>query len=125
MKHSRKWLVLAVFAVVIAAAALLSACDDAEEIIDEIRVEEPTGIAFDGEYITWQKVNADYYTVAVNGGEPQRSNSTTFKYESREDFEVTITSVLGESTASASKTFRHLQPIESENVTIANDGSIS
>lgn len=124
MKHKKIWFLLIIIAVAITAASL-AACDDADDIIDEIMVEEPTGISFDGEYITWQKVNADHYTVSVNGGEAQRSNSTTFKYSSSEDFEVTITSVLGESTASASKTFRHLQPVSASDVTIGKDGTVS
>lgn len=125
MQHKHRWLIMAVLAVVIATAAVLVACDEAEEIIDEIRVEEPTDILFDGEYITWKKVNADYYTVAIDGGEPQRSNSTTFKFSSQSDFEVTITSVLGESTASASKMFRYLKPIDADSVVIASDGAVS
>lgn len=112
--------------VFIGAAVGFASCDKAKDVINDIRVEEVENISYDNGFITWNKVNADYYTVSINKGEPQRSNSTTFAYDSKgETFEVTIVSVLGESTATASKTFIPLAPVDADLVNVSDDGKIS
>lgn len=124
----KKRLVLLIMVAIIATCALacFASCDKAEDVINEIRVEEAENIAYDNGYITWDKTNADYYTVSINGGEAQRSNSTTFAYDSQgERFEVTIVSVLGNSTASASKTFIPLEKVSKENVVVSEGGAVS
>lgn len=124
----KKRLVLLMIVALIAtcAAACFASCDKAEDVINDIRVEEAENIAYDNGYITWNKTNADYYTVSINGGEAQRSNSTTFAYDSEgQRFEVTIVSVLGNSTASASKTFIPLEKVAAENVTVSAGGAVS
>lgn len=83
----------------------------------------PADIYYDGQYLTWDKVDADYYTVSINCGEAQRVNSTTYAYASPgTDFDVTVTAVKGEASKSVSKTFHPLAAIEALNV--YNDGTI-
>lgn len=116
--------IVAIFAIIMLCAFV--ACDDAKNALNDLKVEEAEDIKYDGSYITWKKVNADYYNVAINGGEAQRSNSTTFAYDAQDTtFEVVITSVLGESTATASKTFIPLSKIENDSVNISASGQVS
>lgn len=123
----KRLIVFMIAAVIFVCAAVgLASCDKAKDVINEIRVEEVANISYDNGFITWSKVNADYYTVSINSGDAQRSNSTTFAYDSKgETFEVTIVSVLGESTATVSKTFIPLASIDAENVSISASGELS
>lgn len=116
-KH--KGLLLLFLPVMIVATACLVACNDVQELMMDV----PADIYYDGQYLTWDKVDADYYTVSINGGEAQRVNSTTYAYASpRTDFDVTVTAVKGEASKSVSKTFHPLAAIEALNV--YNDGTI-
>ena len=119
MKKHRS-LILMLIVMVAALAACLAACDKAEEIF----LKAPADVYYDGQYLTWEKVeNAEYYTVSVNGGEAQRVNSTTYAFASPgTDFDVTVSSVKGDTTKSVSKTFHPLATIEELNV--YNDGSL-
>lgn len=85
----------------------------------------PDNIAYDGQYVTWDKVDlADYYLVQVNDGEKVRSNSTTYAYASDIAFDVTVYAVSdGEEKASEAQTFRPLATIET--LYVANDGAVS
>ena len=124
----KKWLVV-VLSVLSALAAMVAfaACGGADDIV----YGTPDNIAYDGQYITWNKAqvavigtSADYYNVTINGGEKQRSNSTTYAYTSSDTFEVTVAAVFdGEEKTSASITFKPLAPIEE--VFIAEDGALS
>ena len=106
-------------AVVIAVIFGIAACNEIEEIL----LDTPADIYYDGEYLTWDKVDADYYTVSVNGSEPQRVNSTTYAYPSEgAELNVTVTVVKGEASDSVSKIFRPLATIAELNV--HNDGSV-
>jgi len=98
----------------------LSACNQVEEIL--YRVES---ITYDGQYITWSKVElADYYFVSINGGERVRCNSTTYTYASEDTFEVTVTAVAGgQDKASGTVTFKPLAKIE--NIAISENGELS
>lgn len=118
MRKNRSLIVaLIVFAAVL--ALCLVACDKVQEIM----LEAPADVYYDGQYLTWNKVDADYYTVSINGGEAQRVNSTTYAYTSSEtDFDVTVSSVKGEASKSVSKTFHKLAAIEQLNV--HNDGTV-
>lgn len=107
-------------ATIIAAACAFTACGKAEELL----YGEPENIAYDGSYVTWGKVDgANYYMVAINGGESSRSNSTTYSYSSTDTFEVTVTAVFDNSEASTSVTFKPLATIET--IYVAEDGVIS
>ena len=119
MKKHRS-LILMLIVMVAALAACLAACDKAEEIF----LKAPADVYYDGQYLTWEKVeNAEYYTVSVNGGDAQRVNSTTYAFASPgTDFDVTVSSVKGDTTKSVSKTFHPLATIEELNV--YNDGSL-
>lgn len=100
---------LVILVVLIVAVACFAACNKVQDILTEA----PDDIYYDGQYLTWDKVDADYYTVSINGGEAQRVNSATYEYASSEnDFEVTISAVKGESSKSVSKTFHLLPTIE-------------
>ena len=109
-------------------AVCLAACETVGEKVEEILEEEifieaPSDIYYDGQYLTWDKAGADYYTVSVDGGVAQRVNSTTYPYvASGIDFDVTVTSVKGEASKSRTKTFHALATIEELNV--YNDGTI-
>lgn len=125
MKRKYIFLITVLMLLVVMVCAF-AACDDAKNALNDLRVEEAEDIKYDGSYITWKKVNAEYYNVVINGGEAQRSNSTTFAYDAQDTtFEVVITSVLGESTATASKTFIPLSKIENDSVNISASGQVS
>ena len=106
-------------AMIAALAACLAACDKA----DEIFLNAPKDVYYDGQYLTWDKVDADYYTVSINGGEAQRVNSTTYAFASPGvDFDVTVSSVKGGATKSISKTFHPLAAVEE--LKAYNDGTL-
>ena len=68
-------LVLCTLVMVIAGAIGLAACSKVQEIL----LKAPENIAYDGTYITWDKVeNAEHYMVQIGNAEPARSNSTTY-----------------------------------------------
>lgn len=114
-------LVICTLVIAIAGAIGLSACSKVREIL----LKAPENIAYDGTYITWDKVdNAEYYMVQIGNAEAARSNSTTYFYEANgELFDVTVSSVLGETQESTSVTFKPLATIAE--VFVGNDGSIS
>lgn len=105
---------------IVAAVFGLTACSKVQEAL----LKAPENIAYDGTYITWDKVSdAEYYYVQIGEGEPQRSNSTTFYYEANGTvFDVTVSSVLGETQESASVTFKPLAAVS--NITVENDGAV-
>lgn len=96
---------------VIVVAVALVLCFTACSKVQEVLMDVPENVYYDGQYLTWDKVEADYYTVSINGGEAKRANSATYSYPSTTDFEVTITVVKGEASKSVSKSFRYLAPI--------------
>ena len=120
MKKKLLILFLSVIGTVMLALGI-SACSKVQEIL----LKAPENIAYDGTYITWDKVDdAEYYMVQIGNAEAARSNSTTYYYEANgESFDVTVSSVLGETQESASVTFKPLATIEE--VFVGNDGSIS
>ena len=85
----------------------------------------PENIAYDGQYVTWDKVElADYYLVQINNGDKVRSNSTTYAYTSDSSFDVTVYAVSdGEEKASEAQTFRPLATITT--LYVADDGAVS
>ena len=116
----RKVLLLVCTVIMIVAGAIgLSACSKVKEIL----LKAPENIAYDGTYITWDKVdNAEYYMVQIGNADAARSNSTTYYYEANgESFDVTVSSVLGDAQESASVTFKPLAVIEE--IFVGNDGS--
>ena len=116
-KHKGLFVLLIVMVAIL--AGCLAACDKVQEII----MDAPADVYYDGQYLTWDKVDADYYTVSINGGEAQRVNSTTYAYASPgADFDVTVAAVKGEASKSVSKTFHPLATIEELNV--YNDGTL-
>lgn len=116
-KHKGLFVLLIVMVAIL--AGCLAACDKVQEII----MDAPADVYYDGQYLTWDKVDADYYTVSINGGEAQRVNSTTYAYASPgTDFDVTVAAVKGEASKSVSKTFHPLATIEELNV--YNDGTL-
>lgn len=104
----------------IAGAFAVSACSKVDNMLYT-----PQNVAYDGQYVTWNKVElADYYYVTINGGEKARSNSTTYAYQSDDTFEVTVSSVSdGEEKASTSQTFKPLAKINE--VFVSDNGEIS
>ncbi len=115
----KKFLILLSVLVMCAAACGLVGCKKAKDLI----YPAPENIAYDGQYITWNKIdNANHYTVAINGGEAARSNSTTYAYASTDTFEVTVTAVFDHAEQSASVTFKPLAPITA--VHVEEDGAI-
>lgn len=116
----KKLLILLIsLAALCAAVCGFAACDKVSELL----FGAPENISYDGAYITWDRVEAaNHYTVSIDGGEPQRSNSTTYAYVSDAAFEVTVTAVFDESETSASVTFKPLAKIEA--VYVSDDGGI-
>ena len=86
---------------------------------------KPTEIAYDGEVITWNKVElADHYTVAINDGEAKRVNTNSFAYNAGgEAFDVTVSAVIGEKSFGTSMHFTPLATIEE--VTVSEKGALS
>ncbi len=119
----KRKIVLSLLAVFLIAAAVvgISGCKKVQEVL----LQAPENITYDGTYITWDKVkDAEYYTVQINEAEPARSNSTTYFYEANgEAFDVVVSSVLGETKESTAANFKPLATIET--VTVDKDGSIS
>lgn len=118
----KKKIFIIVFSVIAAAfgAFALTGCKKAQELF----YKAPENIEYDGQYITWGKVeNAKHYTVSVDGGEAARCNSTTYAYASYETFEVTVTAVFDKTEKSASVSFKPLEKIET--LTVSNDGEVS
>ena len=111
------------FAVVLLLALCLVAGVACSKVRNKILA--PDTIEYDGQYITWNKVElADHYLVRINGGEKTRSNSTTYAYASSEAFEVVVYSVLnGTESASDAITFRPLQTIET--ISVSEKGELS
>lgn len=113
-------LILLSLVAVVAGALALSACKKAEKYI----YRAPENIAFDGQYLTWDKVEfVNYYTVSIDGGDAARANSTTYAYASNDTFEVTVTAVFDNTEKSTSVTFKPLAAIE--NITVSENGEIS
>lgn len=103
---------------VVAGVLALSACGDND------LYGAPSNINYDGQYITWDKLElAQHYTVSIDGGEAARSNSTTYAYTSSDTFEVTVTAVFDNTEKSMSVTFKPLATIE--NVDISENGELS
>lgn len=99
---------------------IFSACDKIGKYI----YDEPENIAYDGQYITWDKCDkADYYTVSINGGNATRSNSTTYAYVSADTFEVTVTAIYEKGEKASSVTFKPLAKIE--NLVVSDNGEVS
>lgn len=97
-----------------------TACNKAEELL----YGEPENIAYDGQYVTWSKVEgAKHYTVSINGNEAARANSTTYAYVTTETFEVTVTAVFDNIEKSVSATFKPLATIE--NLSLSDNGEVS
>ena len=118
MKKKLLLLFLSIIAVV-AACFALAACSNTEEITGE-----PQNISYDGSYITWDRViGVNYYTVSIDGGEPARSNSTTYSYVSSDTFEVTVTSVFEGYEASSTVTFKPLATISA--LYVSDSGAVS
>ena len=90
MKKKLLILFLSVIGTVMLALGI-SACSKVQEIL----LKAPENIAYDGTYITWDKVDdAEYYMVQIGNAEAARSNSTTYYYEANgESFDVTVSSV--------------------------------
>lgn len=118
MKKKFLLIVLSILAV-LAGVIGLSACSKAKKMMYKVE-----NIAYDGQYITWSKAElADYYNVQINGGEKERSNSTTYAYTSEETFEVTITVVADEKEkTSESVTFKPLATITG--ITVSENGAL-
>lgn len=117
----RKWLIflLSIIATVTLALAL-SGCKKAKDII----FKAPENIAYDGQYLTWDKIDtANHYTVSINGGEAARSNSTTYAYASNETFEATVTAVYDKAEQSTSVTFKPLISIAS--LIVSDNGEVN
>lgn len=108
----RRNLILMLLVAVAALTLCFVACNKVKEAI----MDAPENIYFDGQYLTWDKVDADYYTVSINGGEAQRVNSTTYAYQSTSTFDVTVTAVKGDASKGTSKSFSYLSGIEQINV---------
>lgn len=85
---------------------------------------KPTNISYDGQRITWDRVElSEYYLISINGGEEKRVNTNVFAYESDSvTFEVTVKSVIKENTFSETITFTQLDTIT--DITIENDGTL-
>ncbi len=121
MKKKIAIFLLAIIATV-AGAFGLAACGD--DVVDELIYKAPENIVYDGQYITWSKVElANHYTVSIDGGEAARSNSTTYAYASNTTFEATVTAVFDNAEKSSSVTFKPLATIE--NITVSTDGEVS
>lgn len=117
MKKHRN-LILILLVAVVALTLCFVACDKVKEAI----MDAPENIRYDGEYLTWDKVEADYYTVSINGGEAQRANSTAYAYQSKTNFDVTVTAVKGDASKGTSKSFHYLAPVATINV--RNNGEL-
>lgn len=115
------WMAICAAAMLVVAAIGLASCKKVQEFL----LQAPENIAYDGTYITWDKVNgAEHYMVQIGSSHAVRSNSTTYYYEANgEVFDVIVSSVLGDTQESETVTFRPLGTIET--VYVANDGSIS
>lgn len=119
MKRKILLILFSVIAVV-AGALALSACNKVEDML----YSAPENIAYDGQYLTWSKVeNANHYTVSIDGGDAARSNSTTYAYTSNDTFEATVTAVFDKTEKSTSVTCKPLATIE--NIEISDNGEIS
>lgn len=120
MKTSRKMIAMFTLLVVVALAISLVACNKVEELL----YGGPENVAYDGQYIVWSNVDgAKHYTVAIDGGEAVRANSTTYAYSSTAPFEVTVSAVFDDFVKSTSITFKPLARIE--NLTISDNGEVS
>lgn len=109
-------LLFAAFSVI----GLFTGCKKAAQIV----LGSPENIAYDGQYLTWDKVElANYYTVKINDGNATRANSTTFSYTTTEKFDATITAVFDGVENSTSATFSPLATIEE--IFVADNGELS
>ena len=115
--------------ITILAASLVATLFSAYKIADLAKVDElfahaPENVGYDGQYLTWSKVDgAMHYTISVNGGEAVRSNSTTYAYASGDAFEVTVTAVFEKSQKASAVTFKPLAPLEA--LTLSDSGEVS
>ncbi len=102
-------IIITVVLLIVTCAAIGVACSKVNDLLFA-----PDGIAYDGQYVTWNKVElVDNYLVQINGGEKVRSNSTTYAYATTEAFDVVVYSVYdGKEKGSESMTFRPLSTIE-------------
>lgn len=119
MKKNITLIILLIISI-ISTTFFLTSCNKVEKLIYKVE-----NITYDGQYITWNKTElSDYYYVQINGGNKERSNSTTYAYSSTETFEVTITAVSdGDDKASDSVTFKPLSTIE--NIVVNEAGELS
>ncbi len=114
-------IIFGVIMLCLCATFALTACDKNVKALYK-----PTNIEYDGERITWTKVDlAEYYTVSINGGESKRVNTNLFTFENTEnvEFDVKVSSHIKGKSYSTSKHFIPLDRIES--ITVSNDGVLS
>lgn len=117
MKKKLLWVIF-VLAAVVCGALTFASCSN------RYTGGSPEHIAYDGQYITWDRVDtAVYYTVSINGGDAVRSNSTTYAYTSDDSFEVTVSAVFKRGENATSQTFKPLAKIEE--LFVADDGTVS
>ena len=120
MKKKLLWIVLSIV-LVISMVFGLAGCNKTQELV-------PKNIKYDGQYITWDKVEkAESYTVKINDGEEQSCATNTFRYNANGNpFSVVVSGVLGKKSAAAQTVdFKPLGAIEQDSIVKNNDGSIS
>ncbi len=118
----KKWLVvvLCLLLCTVCFGGALVACDK-----DDVgSLYKPTNITYDGARVTWTRVKlADHYTVSINGGEEKRVNTNMYTYAATEEFDVTVSSVIGKKTYSET---RHFVPLDTiTNITVSDSGLLS
>lgn len=117
---SKIFVIVLVVLAVVSLVFCFTACGKAEDLI----YEKPENIVYDGQYITWDKVEgAKHYMVSINGLDSVRSNSTTYAYTSDETFEVTVAAVFDKTEKSSSVTFKPLSSIS--NFKVSDNGEVS
>jgi hypothetical protein len=107
MKKNKVLLFIAVLFIV--ALASLTACNKVAELL----IDETSNIQYDGQVLSWDKGNADYTMLSIDGGDEVRVNSSTYSLSAPSDnFEVTLTAVAEDTRGnSVSKSFHRLETI--------------
>lgn len=121
MKRKHLAILICLLVLVVGATLAFTACnkDDLQSLY------KPTNITYDGARISWDKVElAEHYTVSINGGEAKRVNTNMYTFASTgEEFDVTVSSVMGDKSYSET---RHFIPLDTiENISVSNDGVLS